>query len=201
MTSAFSWQNSISICPASFCTPRPHLRVTPGISTYHSSGKSKSKLQWDSISRLSEWLSSRRQQITNADEGAEKGEPLYTVGRIVNICGSSRENSMKIPQIIKNRMARWPRNFTSGKEDKNTNLKRYVCVWLSRIQLFGTLWTVAHQALLSMKFSGQEYWSGLSFPTPQDLPDQGLNPGLLHCRQILYHLSYREVSTFIVVLF
>ena len=32
MTSAFSWQISISLCPASFCTPRPNLPVTPGIS-------------------------------------------------------------------------------------------------------------------------------------------------------------------------
>ena len=32
MTSAFSWQNSISLCPASFCTPRPNLPVTPGVS-------------------------------------------------------------------------------------------------------------------------------------------------------------------------
>ena len=32
MTSAFSWQNSISLCPASFCIPRPHLPVTPGVS-------------------------------------------------------------------------------------------------------------------------------------------------------------------------
>ena len=31
MTSAFSWQNSISLCPASFCTPRPNLLVTPGV--------------------------------------------------------------------------------------------------------------------------------------------------------------------------
>ena len=32
MTSVFSWQNSVSLCPASFCTPRPNLPVTPGIS-------------------------------------------------------------------------------------------------------------------------------------------------------------------------
>ena len=32
MTSVFSWQNSISLCPASFCTPRPYLPVTPGVS-------------------------------------------------------------------------------------------------------------------------------------------------------------------------
>ena len=49
-----------------------------------------------------------------------------------------------------------------------------------------TPWTVAHQAPLSMGFSKQEYWSGLPFPSPGDLPDSGINPGLLHGRQILY---------------
>ena len=38
-------------------------------------------------------------------------------------------------------------------------------------------WTVAHQAPLSMGFSRQEYWSGLSFPSPGDLPDPGIEPG------------------------
>ena len=48
---------------------------------------------------------------------------------------------------------------------------------LSRIQLFVTLWTVAYQAPPSMEFSRQEYWSGLPFPFPGDLPDPGLEPG------------------------
>ena len=43
------------------------------------------------------------------------------------------------------------------------------------VQLFATQWTVANQAPLSMGFSWQEYWSGLSFPLPGDLPTQGLN--------------------------
>ena len=43
-----------------------------------------------------------------------------------------------------------------------------------------TPWTVAHQAALSMGFSGQEYWGGLPFPSPGDLPDQGSNLGLFH---------------------
>ena len=47
---------------------------------------------------------------------------------------------------------------------------------LSRVQLFTTLWTVAHQAPLSMGFSRQEYWSGLSFPTSGDLPNPGIKP-------------------------
>ena len=47
---------------------------------------------------------------------------------------------------------------------------------LSHVQLFATLWTVAYQASLSMGFSRQEYWSGLPFPSPGDLPDPGIEP-------------------------
>ena len=49
--------------------------------------------------------------------------------------------------------------------------------WLSRVRLFATPWTVARQAPLSMGFSRQEYWSGLPFPSPGDLPDPGMEPG------------------------
>ena len=47
---------------------------------------------------------------------------------------------------------------------------------LSCVQLFATPWTVAYQAPLSMGFSRQEYWSGLPFPSPGDLPDPGIEP-------------------------
>ena len=61
---------------------------------------------------------------------------------------------------------------------------------LIHVQLFGTL---AHQAPLSMGFSRQEYWSGLSLGCHSLLQGisltQGSNPGLLHCRQSLYLLS------------
>ena len=43
-------------------------------------------------------------------------------------------------------------------------------------QLFATPWTVAYQASLSMGFSRQEYWSGLPFPSPGDLPHLGIEP-------------------------
>ena len=46
----------------------------------------------------------------------------------------------------------------------------------SRVQLFTTPWTVAHQAPLSMDFSRQEYWSGLPFPSPGDLPNSEIEP-------------------------
>ena len=60
----------------------------------------------------------------------------------------------------------------------------------SRVQLFATLWTVAHQACPSMGFFRQEYWSGLPFPSPGDLPNAGIEPtSLMSCisRRVLYH--------------
>ena len=45
---------------------------------------------------------------------------------------------------------------------------------ISHVQTFATPWTVAHQAPLSMGFSRQEYWIGLPFPSPGDLPDTGI---------------------------
>ena len=50
-------------------------------------------------------------------------------------------------------------------------LNHFSCVWL-----FAILWTVAHQAPLSMGFFRQEYWSGLPCPPPGDLPDPGIEP-------------------------
>ena len=47
---------------------------------------------------------------------------------------------------------------------------------LSRVRLFATLWTVSHQVPPSMGFSRQEYWSGLPFPSPGDLPDPEIKP-------------------------
>ena len=47
---------------------------------------------------------------------------------------------------------------------------------LSRVRLFAIRWTVAYQPPSSMGFSTQEYWSGLPFPSPGDLPDPGIEP-------------------------
>ena len=49
--------------------------------------------------------------------------------------------------------------------------------WLSRVRLFVIPWTVAYQAPPSKGFSWQEYWNGLPFPSPGDLPDPGIEPG------------------------
>ena len=53
---------------------------------------------------------------------------------------------------------------------------------------------VACQAPPSMEFSRQEYWCGLTFPSLGDLPDPGIKPSLLHCRQILYGLIQRGIN-------
>ena len=47
------------------------------------------------------------------------------------------------------------------------------------------------QAPLAMGFSRQEYWHGLPFPSPGDLPQPGIEPSLPHCRQMLYPLSHK----------
>ena len=66
------------------------------------------------------------------------------------------------------------------------NLDLFVSSQLDSGETFG-----AHQAPLSMEVSKQEYWSELPFPSPGNLPTQGLNPGLLHHSQILYGLSHQ----------
>ena len=67
------------------------------------------------------------------------------------------------------------RNVSSG-ELVNLSIAMLVKS-LSRVRLFATPWTVAHQAPPSLGFSRQEYWSGLPFPSPGDLPDPGIKPG------------------------
>ena len=54
----------------------------------------------------------------------------------------------------------------------------HLCIFghFSRGQLFATPWTVVHQAPLSLEFSRQEYWGGLAFPSPGDLPEPGIKP-------------------------
>ena len=62
-------------------------------------------------------------------------------------------------------------------EEWQTSICSSLAFMLSRfshVQLFATLWTVAYQAPLSMRFSRKEYWSGLPCPPPGDLPDPGV---------------------------
>ena len=70
---------------------------------------------------------------------------------------------------------------------RNVQVVSRMCV-LSSVCLFET---VACQAILSMGFPRQDYWSGLSFSSSGDLPNPGIEHRSLHRRQILYHLSHQ----------
>ena len=56
--------------------------------------------------------------------------------------------------------------------------ERHACMLscFSHVQPFAISWTMAHQASLFMGFSRQEYWNGLPFPSPGDLPHPGIEP-------------------------
>ena len=62
-------------------------------------------------------------------------------------------------------------------EKSENNLQMCVHVSCSVVPDFATAWTVAHQAPLSMRFSRQEHWSGLPFPSLGDRPDPRIQPG------------------------
>ena len=78
----------------------------------------------------------------------------------------------------------WPKGLDAGARmllppDNNLSMSimLFVCAqWLNRVQIFATPWTIAHQVLLSMGFPRKEYWSGLPFPPPEDLPNPGIKP-------------------------
>ena len=72
---------------------------------------------------------------------------------------------------LKSKMGFWERKSGNSTICEKCMLNRF-----SRVRLFATLGTVAHQAPLSMGFSRQEYWSGLPCPSPGDLPDPGIEP-------------------------
>ena len=69
----------------------------------------------------------------------------------------------------------------SGHKESNTTgqlstLPACMLSWFSCFWLFATLWTIAHQDPLSIRFSRKEYWSGLSCTPPEDLPNLGIEP-------------------------
>ena len=68
---------------------------------------------------------------------------------------------------------------------------------LSRVRFFATPWTVANQGPPSMDCPGRNTGVGCHFLLQGIFPSQGLNPGLPHCRQILYHLSHQGRPNFI----
>ena len=72
-----------------------------------------------------------------------------------------------------------------------------MCVSCLVVSDFATPWTVAHRLLCPWGSPGKNTAVNYHFPLQGIFPTQGLNPGLLHFRQILYHLSYKEVFQYV----
>ena len=146
--------------------------------------KCKSKPQWVFTSHLSEWLSSKNLQITNVCECAEKRKLLYRVGgnaswlthykkqyataaKSLQSCPTlcdpidGSPPGSPIPGILQARTLEWVAFSFSNAGKWKVKGKS-----LSHVRLFATSWTAVHQAPLSMGFSRQEYWSGMSSPSP-----------------------------------
>ena len=81
---------------------------------------------------------------------------------------------LKTKKITRDEEAHYIMIKGSIQEEDITIVCKYLC---SLVQLFATPQTVAYEAPLSMGFSRQEYWSGLPFPSPGDLPDSVIEPG------------------------
>ena len=91
----------------------------------------------------------------------------------VNLTQNSQKNSVGRGKLLKLLPPLHGLNQPAG-------YSPHVCMCvqsLSHVRLFVTLWTVAHRAPLSMGSPRQEYWSGLPFLSPGDLPDPGIKPG------------------------
>ena len=88
-------------------------------------------------------------------------------------------HSSKAPQMLGLYLIFWSSHKEHSRSALNMHLlvSFLVKVLLSHVRLFWDHMTVSYQAPLSMGFSRQEYWSGLSLPSPEDLPKPGIEPG------------------------
>ena len=90
------------------------------------------------------------------------------------------------------------KDFKNGPHQKKLHsaLYTYCCFFIVQffchVLLFATPWFLACQAPLSMEFSRQEYWSGYYSLLQAIFMTHRSKPGLLHCRQMLYHLSHQR---------
>ena len=123
------------------------------------------------------WNLRHREQTDGCKEEEVKGGMDWEVGvSRYKLLHTKRINNKNLHYSTENYI-----QYLRIKQQKRIFRKRmymWMCVWVlshfSSIWLFVTLWTVTHQAPLSMGFSRQEYWSGLPCPPPGDLPDPGI---------------------------
>ena len=110
----------------------------------------------------------------------DRADPFQGGSRAVFVLTDSNSERWETPETLAWRVvAGYLRKLEKFRIQ--SSLWVYVCMLscFSHVQLFATLWTIPRQAPLSMGFSRQESWSGLSCPPPGDLPDTGINPHFL----------------------
>ena len=176
MTSAFAWQNSISLCPALFHIPRPNLPVTPGVSWFPTFA-----FQSPIMKRTSFFFFNFK--IFNSYMRSQSWTPLPPPSP-QHLSGSSPCTSPKHADIdwqFNSYMIVYMLECHSPKSSHPLPLPlspkahgffttdppvKVKVKSLSRVWLFATPWGVAYQASPSVGFSRQEYWNGLPFPSP-----------------------------------
>ena len=116
---------------------------------------------WGQI--LGSFFDGSRVQVVNYAIGGRSSKTFVQEGRLDEVKKNLQKGDVMMVQF--------------GHNDRYFGSKPLKVKLLSRVRLFANPWTIACQALLSMEFYRQEYWSGLPFPSPGDLPDPGIEPG------------------------
>ena len=135
----------------------------------------------------------KRERGKGREESTPKGSPqgkLHREGNAeqyhtnqVGVChtqGVGRENPKNRSRTCKGTDGRGPQSREGRDEGgrlSEPERKKVKMKSLSRLRLFATPWTLTCQAPLSVGFSRQEYWSGLPFSSPGDLPHPAIEPG------------------------
>ena len=127
--------------------------------------------QWRNISRKNEGMEPKQKEYPAVDVTGDRSKVRCCKEQYCIGTWNVRSMNQGKLEVVKQEMARVNVDIL-GISELKMDWK-----WLSRVQLFVTPWTVAYQPPPSMGFSRQEYWSGLPFPSPGDLPDPGIEPG------------------------
>ena len=115
--------------------------------------------------------------------GQTWGSPAPSPGCSLRLFRHPSEEQVKpVPEGCLRNLRKPSKEWNDGRWSPFTHLqsgprKEKTVKVLSHVHLFATPWTVAYQVPPSVGFSRQEYWSGLPFPSPGDLPDPGIKPG------------------------
>ena len=129
-------------------------------------------LPWwkECLPNLGTWIQSLVQEDSSCHVATKAHVP-----QLLSLCAATTEVHMPTACALQkeSRLSEQPVHC-NGQRARSLQLEKLKVKSLSCVQLFATPWTVAYQAPQSMEFSRQEYWRGLPFPSPGDLPNPGI---------------------------